>query len=155
MKLNLTFLFFIFLLAAPVFAQTENNTGLNDGDKEQIIVEILKQEIRRDEEQDKKKQNIIYILDENLPVKQIPEIKGIDIVLIKQADVEAKKNSEIEYYEFREFRVEAAKVSITVIWNQRDSSSSHSAVIEYKCQKKSGKWKVVGEVVGISVGENA
>ena len=133
--------------------QTE--TTLSEADKKQIVIEILKKENLRDsEERDKNKQSKIYILNDYFPVKQIPEIKGIEILFIKQEEIEAKKKSEIVYYEFRDFKVDETKVVLPIIWNKRDSSSGHSAVIEYECQKLSDKWNVEGKVVGVAVGEN-
>ena len=139
------------LVSPTVKAQTKPQ--LSDDDKTQIIVEILKQENLRDAKERKKNaQNIIYI-EGQLPVKQTPQIEGVEVKFIPSF-MEAKKESEIVYYEFRDFETKDSKVVIPVIWNKRDSASGHQAIIEYECQKMSGKWNVEGKVTGASVSES-
>ena len=139
------------IISPTVKVQTEPQ--LNDDDKTQIVVEILKQENLRDAKERKKNaQNIIYV-EGQLPAKQIPQIEGIEVKFIPSF-MEAKKESEIVYYEFRDFETKNSKIVIPVIWNKRDSSSGHSAIIEYECEKISGKWKVEGKVTGASVSES-
>ncbi len=145
-------------------ATPQTEMPITDDDKKQIIVEVLRQENSRDvkEKQKKNTQNTIYILDGNLPLKQIPtlplkqipKIEGVEVTSITQAEIETKKQSEIVYYEFRNFSVKDSKVVIPIIWNKRDSSSGHSAIIEYECEKISGKWKVEGKITGVSVAES-
>ena len=133
--------------------KTQTTPQLTDDDKMQIVVEILRQENLRDAKDRKKNaQDIIYV-EGQLPVKQIPEIEGIEVKFIPSF-VEAKKESEIVFYEFRDFETKDSKLIIPVIWNKRDSSSGHQAIIEYECQKTSGKWKVEGKTVGVSVSES-
>lgn len=132
----------------------QKKPSLSEDDKTQIIVEILKQESLRDaKDQKKNAQNIIYI-DSLLPIKQFPQIESIKVQLFVPAFMKAQKDSEIVFYQFSDFQFEDSKVVLPVIWNKRDSSSGHQAIIEYSCQKTSGKWIVEGKTVSISVSES-
>ena len=93
-------------------ATPQTEMQIADDDEEQIIVEGLKQENARDakEKQKKNTQNTIYILEGNFPLKQIPKVEGVDVKFITQAEIETKKQSEIVYYEFRDFRGKDSKV---------------------------------------------
>lgn len=135
------------------FKNSNAGPQLTDNDKMQIVVEILKQENLRDAKKRKKNaQNTIYV-EGQLPIKQIPQIEGIEVKFIPSS-VEAKNESEIVFYEFRDFETRDSKLIMPVIWNKRDSSSKHQAIIEYECQKISDKWKVEGKTVSLAASES-
>ena len=133
--------------------QTQTGTLLSDEDKEQIIVEILRQEnlkLKNTGKWKKDSQNIIYI-QRPLPVKKIPQIDGVEVKFMPSF-VETKKQSEVSFYEFKDFQVKDSKVKITVIWKHRDSTSINQNIFEYECEKLSNKWEVKAKSVGVSVG---
>lgn len=129
----------------------QNEIQISDNDKEQIIVEILKnlrdiKKLKKDAEK-----NIINV-EGRLPIKQIPQIEGVEIKFVLSS-IWWEKHSQIVFYNFSDFVVKDSKIVISVNWNKFDYSSRHYSVVEYGCEKIADKWKVKGKIISAAVAE--
>ena len=96
--------------------QTQTGTPLSEEDKEEIIVEILKQEklkIKNVGEWKKGSQNIIYI-QRPFPVEKISRIDNVEIKFTPSF-TETEKKPKVSFYELRDFQLKDSKVVIPVV----------------------------------------
>jgi hypothetical protein len=156
MKQILIGLALILNLLTTSFVQAQTKR-LTPSDKEQIIKSILKRENFKDSETwAANSENTVYLLADNISPEQLPIITSIKFVLVTQNQVDEMAKAGVEYYRFGDFRVRNTLVRIFLVREYINVSGRHSnsSVMEYRCWKASGRWKVKGRLGAVGTGES-
>lgn len=80
--------------------------------------------------------------------QQLPRIKRINFVFTTPEEIELKKKTGIEYYDFSDFETDKNLVIIHFSRTYRNSTAreSNGFTMKYECRKVSGKWKIKGKL---------
>jgi hypothetical protein len=154
-------------LSGVVTFGQEKDRALGDEDKAEIVKLALELAVVKKEIPDYK-----YIKDlENIPIStenidagQLPKFDGVKLVLLKPEEIQERAEEDgnyVYFLEFEEFRIEGAKVIVTLNHYPKYAKKPHpkyadkprvmafggALISEY--QKRDGKW--LGEVVGRAI----
>lgn len=159
MKTGMKFLSFLLVLLVAPLAKVSVCEGkdiqLTDKDKAQIIktilleIDFLRRGLRVGERKD-----VVYLSTENISAALVPEIHGINLVLVNPEEVEEKAKNGFAYYAFGEFKVKGSKVLISFgeTWRNDRARALSYRTTNYEYRMMSGRWK--GKDISVSTGRS-
>lgn len=145
-KKQISILFAVVATFFPASADAQSKR-LSSRDRIQIGQAILKAEAYSDSEKWRSDgaENTVNLLSQNLSVNDLPQIKGVSLVLITQRQIEEMKANGVEYYRFGNFQVWKSNVRISFTRKYLNVQRRHSngGITIYTCRKTRRGWRVV------------
>jgi predicted nuclease of predicted toxin-antitoxin system len=141
------------ILASSVGTSYGKDIQLTDKDKAQIIESILLDTdfLNRGLRVGERKE-VVYLSTENISPELVPEVRGINFVLLSPEEVEEKSKTGLRFYAFGEFKVKGSKVLVSFgdTWRNDNWRAMSYRTTRYEYRRVSGRWR--GKEVSVSMG---